>query len=227
LPALMLLLLLLGPGAAAAELRVAVAANFKPTLAALTPLFEQQSGHRVILSSAATGVLHNQIRHGAPFDLFLSADRERAVLLEALGHSAGSSFCYARGQLALVGGGFRALANPDYSLAIANPATAPYGTAALAVLARPEFAGAAGRRLVRGANVAQAYQFWHSGSVSLALVPLALAPGGLPVPLDWHAPLLQFAVPLRASEALSAYLAWLRSDTVKQLIQNAGYQPCP
>jgi len=231
---LLLLAITTAPAKAEEPLRIAVAANFRSTLQHISDLFEQQSGHRVVLSSGSTGVLYSQILHGAPYDLFFSADAVAAQRLATgdAGTRRGVPFCYARGSLVLAGGNgdLAQLANPDLSLAIANPATAPYGVAAMAVLTRPEFAPGSGRKLVRGTNVVQAYQFWHSGAADLALLPKALAPTATTVPAAWHAPLDQFAIsltPVKGNETLDSYLNWIRSDTVRSLIYNAGYQPCP
>ncbi len=230
-PLLLVLLLAVHPAARAAEsLRVAVAANFRPTLELLSARFEERTGHRVLISSASTGVLYSQILHGAPFDLFFAADRERPRRLAEQG--LGTSECYARGRLVLVGdeGDLAALADPARSVAIANPDTAPYGAAAMEVLARPEFATGRKRRLVRGNNVAQAYQFWQSGATALALVARAMAPAGTLIPADWHRPLDQHVLVLERgarSAAAQAYMDWIRSDTVRSVITDAGYDSCP
>jgi molybdate transport system substrate-binding protein len=226
-----LLLMLLATSLRAGEpVRIAVAANFKPTLESISRRFQDRTGIRVTLSSASTGVLATQIEHGAPFDLFFAADRETPGRIRALLTDESSDpFCYARGSLVLGGsaGTLSALAQPELSLAIANPATAPYGRAAMEVLARPEFQAGAERKLVRGNNVAQAYQFWDIGAVDLALLPRSLAPvNATPIPQAWHAPLDHYAVVLRHSTAVDAYLKWVRSDTVRDLITQAGYQPC-
>jgi len=211
-------------------IRVAVAANFKATLEQLTKPFERETGHRVTLSSASTGALFSQISHGAPFDLFFAADtRSTQKLAQTV---SATPFCYAVGRLALVGsaGGINDLADASRSLAIANPATAPYGVAAAQVLQRPEFADAQQRTLLRGNSVLQAYQFWHSGGADLALVALANAPEGILVPSSWHEPLEQHALLLprgRNRPAVDAYLNWIRSDRVRALISQAGYEPCP
>jgi len=216
--------------AAAEPLRIAVAANFKPTLQILSERFQRESGIEVALSGASTGVLATQIEYGAPFDLFFAADRDTpATLRDTLSRPAADLFCYARGSLVLAGADdLSALAQPGLSLAIANPSTAPYGRAALEVLARPEFAAGSARKLVRGTNVAQAYQFWRAGTVDLALLARSIAPAGaIPVPQIWHAPIEQYALVLRPGALVDAYLAWLRSDTVRALIMEAGYEPCP
>lgn len=222
-----LLLLLLPPTAGAGEtIRVAVAANFRHTLEAINAGFEAHSGHRVLVSSASTGVLYSQIVHGAPFDVFFAADTTTPAKLAS---EVQIPFCYARGRLVLAGAsrGVQQLADPTLDLAIANPATAPYGQAAMEVLERPEFASARGRKVVRGASVVQAYQFWHSGGVELALLPWSLAPQARLIPADWHRSLEQHAITLNASSPVSAYLNWVRSDTVRTQINNAGYEPCP
>jgi len=231
---LLLALLLPGPGRGAEPVRVAVAANFRATLEHINPLFQKQTGYQVVLSSASTGVLVSQILHGAPFDVFFSADRKAAfaVANASVAGLRGQPFCYAVGTLVLAGGNgqLAQLGDPGLSLAIANPTTAPYGTAAMAVLARPEFSTGRGRKLLRGTNVLQAYQFWHSGAAHLGLLPAALVPQGTPIPTAWHEPLEQFALALRPvadHPALNSYLNWIRSDTVRALITDAGYQPCP
>ena len=208
-------------------LRIAVAANFRPALERINARYEQESGQRFRLSGASTGVLANQLLHGAPFDLFFAADADAPARLrqENIGID---TFCYARGQLALAGGNLSDLGEQSLSLAIANPATAPYGRAAQAVLGREEFAAAKGRKLVRGNNVLQAYQFWRSGAVDRALVARSLTPDeGIPVPLDWYPALTQHALVVSDHPALAAYLEWFRSDTVRSLILDAGYQSCP
>jgi molybdate transport system substrate-binding protein len=228
-----LLLLLMGVAAThGATLRVAVAANFKPTLQRINEGFEARSGHRILLSSASTGTLTNQISAGAPFDLFFAADRASVAHLAAAGHTAGApGFCYAVGTLVLAGGDGRLaqLADPGLSLAVANPVVAPYGRAAQEVLARPEFARGESRKLVRGANVAQAYQYWYSGATDLALLPRSLA-AGTEIPADWHAPVEQYAVRLDAgagNPVLTEYLRWLVSEPAQTTIAAAGYRPCP
>lgn len=213
-------------GWAGDTIKVAVAANFKHTLETVNADFESRYGHKLLLSSASTGVLYSQILHGAPFDIFFAADTETPAKLASASRT---PQCYARGSLVLAGGSddLQQLADQARSLAIANPNTAPYGRAALEVLARPEFAAASGRKLVRGSNVVQAFQFWYSGGVDLALVPRSLAPAAAPIPLAWYRPLEQHVIVLHDSEAVTAYLNWVRSDSVRSLINNAGYEPCP
>jgi len=231
----MLVLLLLSPPLAAAEVvHIAVAANFKSTAERINALFTMQTGHKTTLSSASTGVLYSQIMHGAPFDIFFAADKTSALNLEESDYGVpGQRFCYARGELVLLGSQNpeEDLANPGLSLAIANPNTAPYGKAAMEVLQRPEFiAASAERKLVRANNAIQAYQHWYSSTVELALVPASLAPGqGAAITPSWYTAIEQHVIALRHGEqnpAAQAYIRWIRSEEVQELINKAGYGPC-
>ncbi len=82
------------------EVKVAVAANFKGTIERIGKAFTTKTGHTLAISSAATGVLYTQISHGAPFDLFLSADVKTPQKLEQEGKGS-ERFTYAIGQLGL------------------------------------------------------------------------------------------------------------------------------
>jgi molybdate transport system substrate-binding protein len=227
----LLLLLVCRPLWASEPIHIAVAANFKPTLQHINREFAATTGIQLTLSSASTGMLYSQITHGAPFHLFFAADRTSAEKLASADQDAHTvAFCYARGSLVLVGGNgtLTQLGDPQLSLAIANPKTAPYGRAAADVLARDEFSAGNSRKLLRANNVAQAYQFWHSGAADLALVPRSLTSGNFTeIPEAWHRTLEQYAVALQHNAAIDAYLNWLRSDTVRSQITAAGYQPCP
>ncbi len=111
------------------EITVAVASNFGPTAREIVRLFEEENDHKVKLVTGASGSLYAQIRNGAPFDIFLSADSFRPEALEKDGFSQpGSRFTYATGRLVLWGFGKSAeevrqnLSKGDfYNLAIANP----------------------------------------------------------------------------------------------------------
>ncbi len=208
---------------------VAVAANFRPAAERLVKEFESTSGHLVTLVTASTGVLFSQIRHGAPFDVFLAADRAAPLRLVEEGRVAGEAFCYARGELVLLGGAIEALTDSQLTLAIANPATAPYGRAALEVTAREAFAAGASRKTVRGNNALQAYQLWRQRAVDMALVPRSLHPEAAPLPAAWYSPIDQYAVHLTraiANPAATDFIKYLQQPAIQQVIGELGYQPC-
>ncbi len=226
----------------AAEARVAVAANFMAPMKALAARFEAATGHRLTLVSGSSGKLYAQIVQGAPFHLFLSADREKPRRLAAEGRRVpGTRFTYAEGRLVLWVPGetlppqpARYLREGDYrKLAIAHPRLAPYGRAAMEVLAALDAADAATPRLVRGENIAQAWQFVASGNADAGLVALSQVverhgdSGELwPVPAHLHSPILQDGVLLPAgagNPAARALLDFLRSDEARALIRDFGY----
>lgn len=225
--------LYLAPPTIGGEVTVAVAANFKQTAASISEIFEAETGHKVNLSSASTGILHSQITHGAPFDIFLSADNHSPMLLESQGYGvAGHRFCYAHGQLILAGGtgSLNDLGNGTLSLAIANPRTAPYGKAAQEIIQRKEFAAGKNRTLVQANNVVHAYQYLVTGSVDLGLVAQSLTPGkGVAIPESWYTAIEQQALLLgRAEENPAAleYIRFLKGSQARALIANAGYGDC-
>jgi len=227
------LLLLFTSHLGAEVVHIATAANFKATAEKINALFEAQSTHKTTLSSASTGILYSQIKHGAPFDIFFAADKSSPRRLEEDNYGmSGERFCYAQGFLVLLGSDMPAedLANPALSLAIANPNTAPYGKAALEVIQRPEFKAAGDRKLVRANNAIQAYQHWYSSTVDLALVPQSLAAGeGAAISPSWYTPIEQHVILLKSggeNPAATAYMRWIRSEQVQTLISNAGYGTC-
>ncbi|WP_368170038.1 molybdate ABC transporter substrate-binding protein [Aeromonas sp. R4-3] len=219
-------------GAARAdEVRVAVAANFKGTIERIGKEFTAKTGHSVVISSAATGVLYTQISHGAPFDLFLSADVATPQKLEAEGKGSGR-FTYAIGQLGLWKKGGPApdeasLRSWKGNLAIANPKTAPYGTAAMATLAHLKI-DPKQYRLLTGTNISQTWQFVDTGNAELGFVAWAnLVEAGKTgeawaVPASFYPPIEQQGLVLKKGEAVEALVAWLKGPGQGQ-IKAAGY----
>lgn len=239
-----LLLLALSSGAWGETATVAVASNFHATAQQLGEIFRTHGEHAVSFSSASSGKLYAQISHGAPFDIFLSADVERPRRLEAEGRTvAGSRFPYARGRLALWSADpalrgrdcLAALKAGDFrTLAIANPRTAPYGVAAEEVLAGLGLTDTVQGRLLTGENIAQTLQYAASGGATLAFVAEAqLHAGGVPEaschwPVDaaLHAPIEQQAVLLvhgAENPAARAFYKFLKTPEARAVIEAAGY----
>jgi molybdate transport system substrate-binding protein len=238
-----------GP-ARAAEVLVAVAANFAAPLTAIAADFKAATGHTVIATPGATGKLATQIAAGAPFDVLLAADETTPARLMADGHAvAGSAFPYAIGRLVLwsaqprlvdAQGAVLAREGAFTKLAVANPRTAPYGRAAMEVLAARGLAQRLAPKLVTGQNVAQAWQFVASGNAELGFVARSQLPrGGDPfaggswweVPAALHTPIRQDAVLLvhgRDNPAAGALLDFLRGDAARRRLRAFGYgEPAP
>jgi molybdate transport system substrate-binding protein len=228
----------------AGEVQVAVAANFAAPMEKLAEQFQKDTGHKAILASGATGKFYAQIRHGAPFEVLLSADDETPARLEAEGHAvANSRFTYAVGRLVLwsaksgyVDAGGAVLKTGNFKhLAIANPKTAPYGAAAVAAIAKLGLTARLQPRLVQGENIAQAWQFASTGNAELGFVARsqvwrdgAFTTGsGWIVPASMHAPIRQDAALLTRgakNPAATALLQYLRTDKAKAMIRSFGYE---
>ena len=228
----------------AGEVQVAVAANFAGTMEKLAEQFQRDTGHKAVVASGATGKFYAQIRNGAPFEVLLSADDETPARLEAEGHAvARSRFTYAVGRLVLwsakanyVDATDAVLKAGDFKhLAIANPKTAPYGAAAVAVIDKLGLTARLQPRLVHGENIAQAFQFASTGNAELGFVAQAqvwrdgkfTAGSGWIVPATMHAPIRQDAALLTRgakNPAAQALLDYLRTDKAKALIRAYGYE---
>jgi len=238
LRAFLILVLLSGVAQGGEPVRVAVASNFKSTATHLADRFLDETGIAVVLSSGSTGKLYAQIANGAPFDVFLAADAERPRLLERDGLAVpGSRFTYAEGSLVVfsvsVPDCLAALRDPDAGfVALANPATAPYGAAAKQYLESERLWDEVSTRAVYGENIAQAWQFTFTGNAVVgfaARAQIQAAPReprcSYPVPTDAHDPLEQQAVLLDdGNDAARAFLEFLRSDTARKIIEQDGYE---
>lgn len=232
--------------ASAQEITVAGAADMSAALPDLVSAYSKKSGQSVRLSFGASGNLTNQIRNGAPFDIFFSADEDypRQLCGEGLA-SENTLFRYAVGRLVLwvpnESGldvsklGMKALLDPSVKkIAIANPATAPYGRAAAAALRHFAIYDEISAKLVGGENIAQAAQFVESGNAQAGLIALshALAPAMKNkgrywvVPLDTYPTLYQAAVVLSHSkhtERAREFLDFVRSSEGVALLTRYGF----
>ncbi|MBE0580965.1 molybdate ABC transporter substrate-binding protein [Devosia sp.] len=221
----------------AETVHVAVAANFTAVAEQLAPLFMAETGHDVSYSFGATGLLYTQISQGAPFEVLLAADAERPrrAVAEGLG-VAGTVFTYAIGALALystsldLSDGKGVLEAGDFDkVAIADPATAPYGRAAQETIEALGLTDAITPKLVTGESISQTLQFVESGNAEIGFVAASQVVGKSGVwlvPADLHEPIRQDAVLLKAGEAnpaATAFLDFLRSDAAVAVIEASGY----
>ncbi len=236
-----LLLQFFSPSAHAAEVRVAIAANFTGTAKQLIKLFEQQTPHTVRASYGSTGKLYAQIVNGAPYDILLAADTARPRRLVEEGRAvADSRFTYARGKLVLWSADpLLFLDGRDFleqgelrRLAIANPQTAPYGLAAQQALEKLGVWQRVAPRLVRGDSIAQAFQFVATSNAEAGLVAASQvkewphAGSQWTVPTGLYAPIAQQAVTLKRGKentAAAAFMRFLTGTQARKVIQQQGY----
>jgi molybdate transport system substrate-binding protein len=224
-----------------APLRIAVASNFAPLLKALLIPFEKNTQIQTQLISGSTGTLYLQIKHGAPFDIFIAGDSKRPALLEQenliLQNSRNT---YALGQLALFSqDNLMTLDNlitldnvktTQQRFAIANPDTAPYGKAAKETLQHLNLWSSFVPKLITGINVNQTFTQLRSKAVYSGLVANSLLVfhqlKGVVIPSNFHQPIKQQLVIIKnsshhkAAEKLSNYLL---STDVQQKIIAHGY----
>jgi len=230
--------------AQADEVQVAVAANFTAPIQAIAADFEKDTGHKLVAAYGATGQFYTQIKNGAPFQVFLSADDTTPEKLEKEGDTVkGSRFTYAIGTLALwsakegyVDAKGEVLKNTEYQhLSIANPKAAPYGLAATQVLEKLKLTEATKAKIVEGQNITQAYQFVSTGNAELGFVALSqifkdgkVSSGSAwIVPASMHDPIKQDAVILnkgKDSAAAKALVEYLKGPKAAAVIKSYGYQ---
>ena len=230
--------------AQAAEVSVAVAANFTAPMKVIAQNFEKDTGHKARLAFGATGQFYAQIKNGAPFAILLAADEATPAKLEKEGLGlAGTRFTYATGKLVLWSkkanlvdnrgdilrtGGFN-------KIAIANPKLAPYGAAAMEIVEKMGLTAAITPKIVQGANIGQTFQFVSSENATLGFVALSQVfeggrikdGSGWIVPLNMYKPIKQDAIMLNSgmdNPAAQALMQYLRSEKAKVVIHSFGYQ---
>jgi molybdate transport system substrate-binding protein len=247
---LALLLLFMAAFATAQEITVAAAAAMSAALPQIVDIYTRKTGQTVRLSFGASGNLTTQIRNGAPFDVFFSADEDYPQQLIAEGLAVNNTlYRYAVGRLVLwvpndspldlSSLGIKALLEPSVKkISIANPATAPYGRAAAATLRHFQIYDQVSSKLVLGENISQAAQFVESGNAQAGLIALshALAPAMKEkgrywaVPLDAYPTLNQAAVLVSKSkqqDAARMFLEFLRSPEATSLLTSYGFSLPP
>ncbi len=223
----------------AAEVKVAVAANFTDAVKEIGALFEKASGHKAVFSFGPTGGLYNQITQAAPVEVFLAADQTRPAQALKEGYGVeGSVFTYATGKLVLFSKsdglklGEQTLKDGKFTkIAIANPKTAPYGAAAVEVMQKLGVYDALKDKIVEGNNIAQTYQFVDTANAEVGFVAfaqVALKPGGSRwiVPANMHKTIAQDAVLLKTganNDAAKAFLTFLKGPEARKVIEKYGY----
>jgi molybdate transport system substrate-binding protein len=250
-----LLLLLALPGAPSATwaasstgrsagVRIAVAADFANVARHLAADFTARSGIRVTVTSGASGALTNQIRSSKKFDVFLSADTgfPQQLIREGLATSP-KPVVYAFGTIGLFSRdgdlstrGESLLTSKIFSkLAVADPAKAPYGRAAMQTLEGLGLSDRLKSTLVFSANVAKTLKLVETGNADAGFVAFPdLDPGQAArawlVPSRMHKPIKQAAVLLtraRDSNSANRWMQYLLSDSARRMIRDAGYRLPP
>jgi molybdate transport system substrate-binding protein len=228
-----------------APLTIAAAANLSDCIAAIDAEFlKHNPDAQLKVSTGSSGNFYAQIRNGAPYDVFVSADMDYPKRLAADGQARPETLrLYAYGQLVLwtmrddvdLSRGLAVLTTPAVrTIAIANPDVAPYGRAAQAALEKAGLWESVRAKLVRGENISQTAQFVQSGNADAGFVALSLlkSPATLGLgriyllPAGSHPPLEQGAIVTQhgADNPLAKrYLDFLGSPAARTIFSAYGY----
>lgn len=227
----------------AAEVHVAVAANFTAPAKDLVPLFEKQTGHKLVLSFGATGMFYGQIKNGATYDVLLAADSKTPEKALAEGYGVqGTRFTYAVGKLILwsadadkIQDGSKLLASGNFNkCAVANPKLAPYGLAAEETLKAMKLFDKVSPKFVQGDSIGKTFNFVKTANADIGFVALSqvykngkLTSGsGWIVPSELYGKIAQDAVLLKqgkSPDAAREFLSFLQGPEAAKIKRDYGY----
>ena len=227
----------------AQPLRVAVAANAQFVMESLSEAFQKQTGVKIDAIISSSGKLTTQIQQGAPFDVFLSADMDYPNTLYQQHLTTSGPVVYAYGSLVLWTMGDVKL-SPDLKLlqspairhiAIANPATAPYGEAAVSLLEYKKLCDAVRPRFVFGESISQVNQYVLTGAAEVGITAKSVVLGPemkgrghwIDLPPPGYIPIAQGVVVLKRTGQMKAaeqFVQFLRSPAARRILQQFGYR---
>lgn len=230
---------------AAEEITIAAASDLSFAFREIVTEYEKVSGDQVRLTLGSSGNFFAQIQHGAPFDLYFSADISYPKKLEEAGLAvSGSLYPYAIGRIVLWAGneshldlskGLEVLREPTVKkIAIANPKHAPYGRAAVAAMEHVQVYERVKDKLVLGENISQAAQFVESGAADVGIIALSLALASpmqaaghyWEIPADAHPRIEQGAVILmggKNQKGAKAFLSFIQGAQGQAMMKRYGF----
>ncbi len=243
--AVLAVVLLLAGSLAAEELSIAAASDLNFALRDLAAAYQEKTGNTLKVSYGSSGNFFTQIKNGAPFDIFFSADIDFPRQLEAAYLTEPDTlYTYARGKIVLwvpneskldLSRGLQILLDPGVKkIAIANPKHAPYGRAAEAALRQSGIYDKIGSKLVLGENISQTSQFVETGNADIGILALSIASAPTmkshgryaEIASDLYPPLRQAAVILKRSshkKTATEFLAFVRSATAQEILRRYGF----
>ncbi len=217
------------------NLAIAAASDLVTALPELGKDFEAKSGVKVVPSFGASGILKQQIQNGAPFAVFLSADRQYIEQLVQAGKvSASARRIYARGRLVLWSKTIHVASLDDLlkpevkQIAIANPGYAPYGRAARAALEHVALWDKVSAKIVVAESIRHTMEMAESGNADVAITALSLVRAGSgfmsPVPEQLYSPIEQEAAVIgEGTSDARAFLDYLGSPEARAILKKFGF----
>ncbi len=230
---------------------VAAASDLKFAIEAVAARFEKETGNTLRLVFGSSGNFYSQILHGAPFQMFMSADEDFVFKLADANKTMDRGRAYALGRIGIiVPQGSKLKADSDLKdlaaalkdgrlqkFAIANPAHAPYGARAKEALQSAGLWSAIESKLVFGENISQTAQFATSGSTQGGIIALSLAKAAsianlgdfALIPESMHKPLKQRMVLMKdAPPELRAFYDYLATPAAQLIMVRYGFaMPAP
>ena len=231
---LVIILIFFNLNSFAQDLKIAVASNFIKPIKEIATLYENSTGTKILISAGSSGKHYSQIIHGAPFDIFFSADTLRPYLLEKNGIAKYGRYSYAKGILVLWSNTIGLNSNIENlifeHIAIANPKLAPYGKAAKQYLNNIGLWKKFSNKIVMGENISQTFQFVKSKNAQVGLVAYSqiissgiLDKNFIKISSDYYKPIIQQLVIINSNSITEDFIKFVQSDVVQKIIIKYGY----
>ena len=226
------------------ELLIASASDLKFAMKDIVSLFETYNPNVAVKTSfGSSGKFRTQIRNGAPYDLYFSADISFPQQLKAMGYSSSAVVPYAKGRLVLLShkndlsnGQLASLLHADFErIAIANPRHAPYGMRAKEVLEQTGLWTQLTSKIIYGDSVSHTAQLIVNQHVDAGIVALSLVKSAwnssrasyILIPETLHSPLLQgFIVTQHGGDNPTAWRfhSFMQSGAVSKILTEYGFE---
>jgi len=229
------------------SITVAAAANLNGVLDELVLQYTKQGTQQIKVVYGSSGHFFQQLTQGAKYDIFLSANQDYVDRLVSQGYSNDAGVVYARGRLVvLISNKSKIRPTPDFvdlkqavldgrlsKFAIANPALAPYGAAAVQTLEQLGLTKMFQPLLVMGGDVGQTMLFIHSEAAQAGMVPWSMVKQSKTIqeesyfliPEKLHQPILQKMILFKQSNpSAKGFYDYLRSAQAKQIWRQYGYE---
>ena len=241
-----LLISLISSAIFAGEVKIVAASDLTYALKELKKRYlATHTDDKISLSLGSSGKAYTQILHGAPYDIYFSADMGYVEKLYKRGFTAEKPKVYAYGRIGIwvpkskgidANRGIDTLLNPKIKkISIANPRHAPYGRAAVDALKNRGIYNKISDKLILGENVSQAVQFAMSGASDAAVAPLSLVSSTQMknsgtfylFPSDWHKPIIQGYALLKKSEkngSAKAFEEFVNSPEARKIFEKYGFK---
>ncbi|MCB9195502.1 MAG: molybdate ABC transporter substrate-binding protein [Flavobacteriales bacterium] len=218
---------------------IATSANMEPPLRELVKLYAEESNAKIEVIIASSGQLSSQITQGAPFDLFISANRDYPETLHLKGICE-SPITYAYGSLAIWSVNLKSLSEQSLiedrikKIAIPNPELAPYGEAAVAYLKAINIYDKIEHKLVFAESVSQVNTFIKSEAVDIGITSYSTIKDEqneglgtwMKLNQNYYSPIQQDLCILRnsrQSEKVEQFVNFVLSDKGKVILEKYGY----